>query len=95
MQLFSFKRWGIKALRENCPNTEFFQSEYRKIRTRKNSVLGHFSCSEDFSEATQILSLNQLFLIENIIGRVAWWLATCARKPKVRGSSPAASYAQR
>ena len=22
------------------------QSEYRKIRTRKNSVLGHFSCSE-------------------------------------------------
>ena len=28
-------------------------------------------------------------------GRVAWWLATCARKPKVPGSSPAASYAQR
>ena len=26
-------------------------------------------------------------------GRVAWWLATCARKPKVPGSSPAASYA--
>ena len=29
------------------------------------------------------------------LGRVAWWLATCARKPKVPGSSPAASYAQR
>ena len=28
-----------------------------------------------------------------IIG--AWWLATCARKPKVPGSSPAASYVQR
>ena len=28
-------------------------------------------------------------------GRLAWWLATCARKPKVPGSSPAASYAQR
>ena len=28
-------------------------------------------------------------------GRVAWWLATCAWKPKVPGSSPAASYAQR
>ena len=28
-------------------------------------------------------------------GRVAWWLATCARKPKVPGSSPAASYVQR
>ena len=24
--------------------------------------------------------------------RVAWWLATCARKPKVPGSSPVASY---
>ena len=27
--------------------------------------------------------------------RVAWWLATFARKPKVPGSSPAASYVQR
>ena len=30
-----------------------------------------------------------------ISGRVAWWLATCARKPKLPGSSPAASYVQR
>ena len=29
------------------------------------------------------------------LGRVAWWLATCARKPKALGSSPAASYVQR
>ena len=28
-------------------------------------------------------------------GRVAWWLAACAWKPKVPGSSPAASYVQR
>ena len=28
-------------------------------------------------------------------GRVAWWLATCARKSKVPRSSPAASYVQR
>ena len=28
-------------------------------------------------------------------GITAWWLATCARKPTVPGSSPAASYAQR
>ena len=47
------------ALREKCPNKEFFldriflysfffriQSEYRKIWTRKNSVFGHFSRSE-------------------------------------------------
>ena len=31
----------------------------------------------------------------NILGRVAWWLATCSRKPKVPGSSPATSYVQR
>ena len=50
----SFK---LSSLRERCPNTELFlvrifqylnlriQSEYRKIRTRNNSVLGHFSRS--------------------------------------------------
>ena len=37
------------SLREKCPNTEFFlvriQPECGKIRTRKNSVFGHFSHS--------------------------------------------------
>ena len=40
---------GCKALRENCPNTEFFwsvfsciQSEYRKKRTRKTPYLDNF-----------------------------------------------------
>ena len=33
--------------------------------------------------------------LRSVVGRVAWWLATCARKPKVSGSSPAASYVQR
>ena len=41
----------IISLREKGPNTRFFpvnlciESEYRKIRTRKNSVNGVFSCS--------------------------------------------------
>ena len=42
------------ALREKCPNTEFFcsvfscvRTEYRKIRTRTNSIFGHFSRSDD------------------------------------------------
>ena len=39
-----------KALRETCPNTEFFlvriQSEYRRKRTKKYSVFGHFSRRE-------------------------------------------------
>ena len=53
--------WSIEGdkvtLREKCPNTEFFLSvlscigtESRKIRTRKNSVFGHFSRSVSFSK---------------------------------------------
>ena len=41
------------TLREKCPYTELFWSvfscirtEYRKIRTRNNSVFGHFSRSD-------------------------------------------------
>ena len=48
--VFEKKRTFFQPLRENCPNTEFFssvfsciQSEYRKIRARKNSVFGHIS----------------------------------------------------
>ena len=37
------------SLCEKCPNTQIFlvriQSEYRKIRARKNSISGHFSRS--------------------------------------------------
>ena len=51
--IFFFIAWVLKqiqiSLRERRPNTEFFlvciQSESRKIRTRKNSVFGHFSRS--------------------------------------------------
>ena len=45
--------------------------------------------------------LSELGIIQKVsnlvreIGPVAQWLATCARKPKVPGSSPAASYVQR
>ena len=45
--------WSL-ALREKCPNTEFFlvriKSEYRKIRTRKNSVFGATSHSDVLNE---------------------------------------------
>ena len=50
-QLFLWKFSKI-PLREKCPNTEFFlvriflySVEYRKIRSRNNSVSGHFSRS--------------------------------------------------
>ena len=43
---------------------------------------------ENADITTNILSIR-------FIGPVAWWLATCARKSKVPGTSPAISYAQR
>ena len=33
------------------------QSECRKIQTRKNSVFGHFSCSENIPKAMKIVYL--------------------------------------
>ena len=47
-----------------------------------------------------ITSLSELYLrirrfFSLVQGRVVWCLATCARKPKVPGLSPAASYVQR
>ena len=40
-------------------------------------------------------NLHSLWRIEFFMKDVAWWLATCARKPKVPGSNPAAGYVQR
>ena len=51
---------SASSMREKCPNTELFlvrifglriQSECRKIRTRNNSVFGHFSRSDTISES--------------------------------------------
>ena len=47
--LLAFRNQMLLSLREKCPNTELFlvriQSECRNIRTRNNSVFGHFSRS--------------------------------------------------
>ena len=48
-----------------------------------------------FLFSIRVFDLMNLHVILFKIGCVAQWLATCARKPKVPGSSPAASYAQR
>ena len=44
------QKYQYYSLRKKCPNTEFFllriQSKYRKLGTRKNFVLGHFSRSD-------------------------------------------------
>ena len=53
-------------LLENCPNTKFFllriQHECEKIRTRKNSVFGHFSRS--------VCVFKSLLYIFNILTKV-------------------------
>ena len=50
------------TLREKCPNLELFlvriQPEYRKIRTRNNSVFGHFSRSDNFLNSLGSLDKN-------------------------------------
>ena len=44
----SFKWLGL-SLREKCPNPEFFWLVFsRKIRTRKNSIFGHFPRSDSY-----------------------------------------------
>ena len=54
------------ALRENCPNAELFlvrffqQSECGKIRTRNNSVFGHFSRTASYNDtATMTIEKNE------------------------------------
>ena len=53
LQLFKWFPWLGYTLREKCPNAEFscsvfscIRTEYGKIRTRNNSVFGHFSSSD-------------------------------------------------
>ena len=48
------KIWRILSLCDKCPDWEFFCSEYRKIRTRKNSVFSIFQDFEIYSAPCQI-----------------------------------------
>ena len=78
------------SLREKCPNIEFFlvrifqhldrvslriQSECEKIRTRKNSVFGHFSRS-GFQTQSLIFSLKyfQFFRVDRPSNNSRWLL---------------------
>ena len=71
------------SLREKWPNKEIFlvriQSEYSKIRTRKNSVFGHFSRSaysalfailDTFSLSWMIPELKMLAKLKKIITKI-------------------------
>ena len=72
----SFNHLTDFTLRKKCPNTELFlvriflysdwirrfTSEYRKIRTRSNSVFGHFS-----------RSVNGTFSLANLVTNSTWF----------------------
>ena len=71
--------WCVRALREKCPNTELFlvfiflysdwtvnlriRSEYRKIRTKNNSVFGHVLRSDRETP----LFLSKAFVTMNLL----------------------------
>ena len=69
----SLYKLGKFSLREKCPNTEFFlvriQSECSKIRTRKNSVSGHFSRSV-FLERCLSMKAEYYFVLKKIVCHV-------------------------
>ena len=61
---FNWNVFESKALRERVQIRSFFssvfpriQTEYRKIRTRKNSVFGHFSHSKGFLLGSSLMIL--------------------------------------
>ena len=65
-------------MREKCPNTELFWSvfsciwtEYRKIQTRNNSVLGHISRSESYFQLTEKRKLLTSKWLDNKIRSIA------------------------
>ena len=72
-----FKRL-LLTLNEKCPNTEFFlvriQTEYGKIRTRKNSVFGNFSrrviYAKDYSNEHDWTPVNQIEYVTYTLGKL-------------------------
>ena len=64
--------------------------DYKKLKLQKVIKI-----NDIFSLRRKVLSRTKMKTKSKVAVRVAQWLATCARKPKVPGSSPAASYVQR
>ena len=76
--------WKVskRGLHENCPNIEFFlvciflyldwirkfTSDYRKIRTRKNSGYGYFSRSEGYFGSTSFRRKEDQYFFVNLKG---------------------------
>ena len=59
------------------------QSEYGKIRTRKNSVFGHFSCSANTLNTVQKLFFNKVIL-DGFLGKTKYYVIRV--EYQVRGS---------
>ena len=60
------------TLREKCPNTEFFlvriQPKYGKVRTRKNSLFGHFLLSVNHTSRENFENFGLTSQPRNIFG---------------------------
>ena len=65
--------------------------KYKNVKIIISSLLPRDKAD---SQKCSLVIATSIYLKEEC-GRVALWLATCARKPKVPCSSPAASYVQR
>ena len=78
MKSFEIRIFSGPFFPEFALNTEIFsvnlpiQSEYRKTRARKNSLFGHFSCSE-FHEQIKIIMGVALKTVQNQ-GSHNWFL---------------------
>ena len=72
-------RNDIKHLRRHCVNTDWIRTEYRKIRTRNNSVLGRFSRTESIAKSLTLMiwfwQVFQWYIKWNFITRphIAWY----------------------
>ena len=73
--------------------------EIKKLETKSDRIISRWNAAINWrlihcNNLADVLGTNNV-LRSKIYGRVAWWLATCTRKLKVPGLSPAASYVQR
>ena len=75
------------ALREKCPNTEFFwsassciQSKHRKIQTIKIPVLDTFSCSVGLVTQLMKQTMRKLVKLYIKVSMIVWKRASCLQK---------------
>ena len=68
----------LLPLREKCPNTGEYEPENRRIRTRNNSIFGHFSSCVRYSEYSSMFKFqNQAGLTKSSKWFIVIYHSTC------------------